>query len=185
MAQDSQTAAGISDAAVKEKTGHSWPEWYEILDAAGAGSLSHREIVALVSERGVGPWWRQMVAVGYEQARGLRVKNQSCAGNYQVSASKTIGASVDAVFDAWNDPERRAAWLPPAEITIRKATPGKGLRVRWSDGSTIDVRLYPKGDAKCQCTAEHTGLPDEAAVEAQRAYWTEALAALKSSLEVD
>jgi len=41
-----------------------------ILDKAGAKKMDHKQIVAYLSEQHqVGPWWQQMVTVGYEQAR--------------------------------------------------------------------------------------------------------------------
>jgi len=57
----------MSDEAVRSKTGKTWPEWYEILDKAGARELDHKEIVALTQHHGVGSWWGQMVTVTYEQ----------------------------------------------------------------------------------------------------------------------
>ena len=82
-------AAGVSDAAVQAKTGKGWQEWFALLDAAGARQMSHKEIAArLYDQLGCPDWWSQMVAVGYEQERGLREKHQTPAG-YQVSASKT------------------------------------------------------------------------------------------------
>ena len=51
----------MSDAAVQSKTGKTWPEWFKVLDAAGARKMSHQQIVAVLSKQhGVGPWWQQM-----------------------------------------------------------------------------------------------------------------------------
>jgi 3-methyladenine DNA glycosylase/8-oxoguanine DNA glycosylase len=83
----------MSDEAVESKTGKTWSGWFKHLDAAGAKKMSHQEIVAHLSEKhGVGPWWQQMVAVTYEQARGLRDKHQKPEG-YEISVSRTIDAS--------------------------------------------------------------------------------------------
>ena len=63
----------MSDAAVKSKTGKTWAEWFTLLDKAGGKKLDHKALVAHLDKRHrVDPWWRQMVAVSYEQARGLR-----------------------------------------------------------------------------------------------------------------
>ena len=62
-------SAGISSEAVEKATGRSWPQWIASLNAAGAKSMEHKAIAEMVSEKfGVGPWWCQMVTVGYEQA---------------------------------------------------------------------------------------------------------------------
>jgi hypothetical protein len=183
---ESPDASGrsMSDEAVRAKTGHDWAEWFAILDAAGGQKMTHREIVAVVSgKHGVGSWWRQMVAVQYEQARGLRVKNQSCAGDFQVSVSKTIAAPAEQVFEAWNDPALREQWLPGARMTVRKASSPKSLRVTWHEGGNLDVYLYPKGEGKCSCTADHNKLGSGEEVDRLRAFWAEALARLKTFVE--
>ncbi len=182
----STTSSGtIGDEAVAAKTGKSWSEWFALLDGAGAHGKTHKEIVGIVSGQfGVGPWWQQMVAVRYEQERGLRVRNQSCAGDHQVSVSKTLAASADRIFEEWNDPARREAWLPGAELTVRKA-PGKSLRITWHDGGNLDVNLYPKGEARCQCTADHNKLSAVEDVDRMRAYWSAALDRLKARIAAE
>lgn len=62
-----------SDAAVRVRTGKTWPEWFAFLDAAGAENMTHQQIIAyLIDEHEISSWWQQMVALTYEQARGLR-----------------------------------------------------------------------------------------------------------------
>jgi len=53
------------------KTGRTWSEWVELLDAMGATSMAHRDVArALHRDHDVPGWWAQMVTVGYElQAR--------------------------------------------------------------------------------------------------------------------
>jgi uncharacterized protein YndB with AHSA1/START domain len=173
----------MSDEAVRTKTGKSWDEWFAILDAAGAQTLGHKEIVALLSgQHEVGPWWRQMVTVTYEQARGMREKHQTASG-YTANASRTIGVPVDRLFEAWSDAKLRNRWLPDAELTIRKATPGKSLRISWGDGSNVDVGLIPKGESKSQIAVEHAKLPDAEAVTRAKGYWKQALDRLQQVLE--
>jgi uncharacterized protein YndB with AHSA1/START domain len=172
----------MSDEAVRAKTGKSWDEWLSILDAAGARSMGHKEIVALVSQHGVGPWWRQMVTVTYEQARGMREKHQTASG-YTANASRTIGVPVDRLFEAWSDAALRGRWLPDADLTIRKATPGKSLRISWGDGSNVDVGLTAKGESKSQVAVEHAKLPDAEAVAWAKGYWKQALDRLQAMVE--
>ncbi|MFL6261803.1 MAG: hypothetical protein ACJ76Y_19060 [Thermoanaerobaculia bacterium] len=172
----------MSDEAVRAKTGKTWDEWFAILDAAGAKTLGHKEIVVLVGQHGVGSWWRQMVTVTYEQARGLREKHQTASG-YTANASRTIGVPVDRLFEAWSDAALRRRWLPDAELTIRKATPGKSLRISWGDGSNVDVGLVSKGESKSQIAVEHAKLPDAEAVARAKGYWKQALDRLQQVLE--
>jgi uncharacterized protein YndB with AHSA1/START domain len=173
----------MSDEAVQAKTGRTWPEWFAILDAAGAQQMAHQQIVAyLHAEQGVGPWWQQMITVTYEQARGLRAKHQTPDG-YQIGASKTIAAPAAALYEAWIDAGRRRTWLPDAPLEISKATPAKSIRGAWGEGGRLDVQFYPKGDAKTQITIQHNKLADAEAGQRMKAYWAEALERLRALMD--
>ncbi len=177
------TAPRMSDAAVKAKTGKTWPEWFKILDKAGGKKMSHQEIVAVLSQQhGVGPWWQQMVTVTYEQARGLRAKHEK-PGGYQISVSRTVAASISKVYKAWHDEKTRQLWLP-ASITIRKATANKSMRITWTDGKTsVEVGFYPKGAGKSQVAVQHSKLPDAKTAARMKTYWAKALDRLKALVE--
>lgn len=173
----------MSDEAVESKTGKTWGRWFKHLDAAGAKKMSHQEIVAhLVERHSVGPWWQQMVAVTYEQARGLRDKHQKPEG-YEISVSRTIAAPLGKAFKAWTDERIRKQWLP-ASLTIRKATANKSLRITWDDGETsLAVAFVPKGAGKSQVVAQHSKLPDAKGAANMKKFWSQALDRLKEVLE--
>jgi uncharacterized protein YndB with AHSA1/START domain len=177
-------APSMSDAAVRAKTGKTWPEWFAILDKAGAAKLSHKEIVAhLVEQHHVGPWWQQMVTVTYEQARGLRAKHEKLGG-FEISVSKTLNVPAAAAFTAWQDKRRRARWLPDPAVTIRKATPNKSMRLTWVDGQgSVDVNFYSKGEGKTQVSVQHGKLADAKEAASKKVYWSKALGGLKDLLE--
>lgn len=97
------SSEGISDEALTTATGHTWAEWFEILDGQGAAGAPahdgrprtpawpHPQIARwLHDERGVDAWWCQGITVGYEQARGMRQPGQRADGTFEVSASKTL-----------------------------------------------------------------------------------------------
>ena len=64
-------------ASVKEKTGKSWEEWFSFLDKGNCSKMNHKEIVAyIMSKNPIDSWWCQMVTVGYEKHKGLRVDYQ-------------------------------------------------------------------------------------------------------------
>ena len=172
----------ISDDAVHAKTGKNWDQWFAYLDKKGAADLDHRAIVAILADS-VAPWWRQMVAVTYEQARGLRAKHQKPAG-FEISASKTIDAPVSALAKAWTDGRLRKRWLPEP-VEIRTATPDKSVRVKWTkDETPISVSLYAKGRTRSQITVQHGRLKSAAAGTRMQKYWRERLTDLKQMLEV-
>ena len=176
--------AGISSDAVRAKTGKGWDEWFAVLDKAGASAWSHKDIaIYLHDKQGVPSWWSQMVTVGYEQARGLRVKHQKCDGEYSASASKTLPVPIAALFTAWHDPKTRAKWLPEGKaLTVRKATENKSLRITWPDGTNVDVNLWVKGDAKSQVAIEHGKLAGTDDVPRVKEFWAAALAKLEALL---
>jgi uncharacterized protein YndB with AHSA1/START domain len=175
--------AMMSDDAVKAKTGKTWAEWFKILDAAGAKKLDHKGIVAILSgQHGLGSWWRQMVTVGYERERGLRVVHQNARG-FSASASKTIAVPVMKLFDAWNDEKIRRRWLPKSDFEIRKATPGKSMRITWIEGKTnVDVGFFSKGKDKSQVAVQHDKLADAKAVARMKKFWSKALLTLQETL---
>ena len=174
---------GISSAAVKKATGQSWAEWLKVLDRAGARKLPHREIAQLLARKHrLADWWSQMVTVGYEQARGLRVKHAKSDG-FEITVTKTMGAPVDRAFAAWKDPALREQWLPRTPLTIRKATPHKSIRIRWADDTSVGVNFWPKGPLKCSVVPQHGKLTTPEAAEKMKAYWTGKLEALCAFLE--
>jgi uncharacterized protein YndB with AHSA1/START domain len=183
MKRPTEKLNGISSVAVKKATGKTWREWCTLLDKAGAKKKSHKEIAELLSARNkVAAWWAQMVAVGYEQSRGLRAKHQKPAG-FEVSVTRTIAAPVARAFEAWKDAALREQWLPRTPLTVRKSTPHKSIRITWTDGTSVGVNFWPKGALKCQVVPQHSKLPDADSAERMKDFWTEKLEALRSYLE--
>jgi len=165
-------AAGISDEAVRKATGKDWKEWFTLLDKAGAREIDHEGIVAVLGEKGAGPWWQQMVTVAYERERGLREKYQK-AGGFSAGASKTIGAPLAKVYRAF---QARVKKEPGVEI--RRATPEKSMRLTWKDGTSVSVYFGAKGEAKCQIAIEHEKLEGQKGVAQRKKYWRDFLASL-------
>ena len=177
-------APRMSDAAVKEKTGKTWKEWFAILDKAGARKLSHQEIVKyLHTKQGVGPWWQQMMTVTYEEARGLRERYQKPAG-YQISVSRTVKAPLPKLYKAFAGEKARKGWLAENGLVVRTATTDKSMRVTWSDRkSSLEISFLPKGDGKSQVVVQHSKLPDAKASAKMKKYWGAALDRLREALE--
>ncbi len=176
--------AGLSSDAVKAKTGRGWTDWLKILDQAGAKKMKHPEMATYLHEKlGLSGWWAQMVTVGYEQARGLRVAHQTLKG-FEISRSKTIAVPTKMLFDAFKNDKTRFRWLPEKGVSIRKATPYKSMRVTWPDGKTLlSVNFYPKGEGKSQIVVQHLKLASAKEAKQKQSYWSKALDKLKNLLE--
>lgn len=160
--------AGMSDAAVKKATGRSWDEWVKRLDAAGAMSKPHREIVKIVD---AGNWWSQMVTVGYERIRGLRDKGQRRGGGYEAGKSRTFNVAVKKLYDAF-------VKSVPSNATVKSATPNKRVRLSWDDGTIVEAIFMSKAPAKSAVAVTHQKLPDKASVEKMKVLWGDRLATL-------
>jgi hypothetical protein len=176
--------ARLSDESVKKATGSDWSRWVEILDNAGGQKMSHQELVAdLRQQHNTPSWWTQMLAVGYERIRGLRASGQQRSGDWSLSKSKTIAAPLAKLYAAFSNARRRALWLTGAKITVRGATPDKSMRLRWEDGSPIDVGFLAKGAGKSQVAIEHRKLASKEEADRLRAFWGERLEALAAMMK--
>ena len=207
LPQDAVASPGMSDAALRRKTGRGWEEWLALIDAWGGTSRTHSEIASwLMSEHQMEGWWAQSVTVGYERARGMRAMGQLVDG-FSATASKTVNVPLERLYDAVADGRRRARWLPNAPFAVSSATPRRSVRGAWEDETTtvasngssegsatrgakraprasrVSIELSAKGDDKSQLQVQHTRLRDATAAEALKTFWRERLAELKRVLE--
>lgn len=182
-APDLAALAGMSDDAVRAKTGRTWAQWVSLLDAEGAAERPHREIADLVHERFEVPgWWAQTVTVGYERIRGLREIGQRRGGSYEASKSKTLPVPLAELYGAFSTARARERWLPGVELKVRKATPEKSMRITWADGSSVELYFTAKGEKKSSVAIQHRKLATKSEAAKMREYWGERLGALTEVL---
>ncbi len=171
--------AGMSDAAVKAKTGCTWERWVKALDHHGAREMSHRDIAALVRTKyKVGSWWSQTVTVGYERISGRRERGQRVDGTYEASKSRTYAVPVAELFEAWADDGARRTWLDEPGVRVTAVKTNKSARLRWSDGRIVSVWLTPKSAGRSTVAVQHDKLPDRETANRLKQYWGERLDAL-------
>jgi hypothetical protein len=183
-APDYAALARLSDASVKKATGCDWSKWVFVLDKAGGKEMSHPQLVAHIREKYKTPgWWTQMVAVGYERIRGLRAHGQKRSGEWSLTKSKTIAVPLAKLYAAWSNARQRAKWLPGVKLTIRTATVNKSMRIRWEDGSAVDIGFFARGEAKSQVALEHRKHATKADADRMRIFWSERLDALAAMLK--
>lgn len=185
MAAKGQAAKPVpSDEGIRAKTGKGWDEWFAALDRAGAASLDHKAITAILHDKmKVGLWWGQMIAVSYERARGIRAMNQKCDGQFAVSVSKTLPVDLSTLYAAVADERARAKWFPKGPLKVSSQTKDKYFRGAWGkDGARLEIGFYAKGDGKAQIALQVNKLANAEAVEAERALWKKAMEKLASSL---
>ena len=174
---------GMSDEAVRAKTGRTWKQWVRELDAMDAISMPHREIARRVHDSyEISGWWSQMVTVGYERIRGVREIGQRLDRTFEASKSKTFPAPVSRLYRAFAGKADRERWLPGVEIEIRTSVRDKSMRITWPDGTSVHAYFVAKGPRKSQLSIQHVGLADRQDAAARKAYWAERLAALEGIL---
>jgi len=182
---DHAALAGMSDDAVRERTGRTWSEWTAVLDAIDAASKPHGEIARHLHEaHGVPGWWSQMVTVGYERIRGLREVGQRRSGSYEASKSKTFAVPLGRLYDACADARQRSRWLGGAKPVLRTARPEKSVRLTWEDGTSVELYFTAKGEERSQVAIQHRKLPSKVEATRLKQYWAERLAALGELLPV-
>lgn len=187
----------VSNEAVRRATGRDWSGWEQLLDSEGADQLSHKEIVALLrdGDHVESEWWMQMVTVGYEKMKGLRVLGQTKDTGFQVGVSRTIPMSREVAWRWIYSPEGMETWLGEGgsfplkkgqQYRLADESTGevrvvseRHIRITfhpesWPRPSTIQVRVEPKGE-KTVVSFHEEHLPDESAREERRAHFKAAL----------
>jgi uncharacterized protein YndB with AHSA1/START domain len=194
----------IAPESLREATGRDWDGWLATLDAVGAMDWGHGDIVAYLGrEHGdaTTSWWRQSIAVGYEQARGRRVVGETRETGFQLGVQRTVAASLE---DTWSVlVSRMELWLGEGTVAleegeqyevagasgeIRVVRPRERLRLTWQADAwpgpaTLQLTLAESASGKTTIQAHLERLPDAEAREAMRARWRQALARLASALE--
>jgi hypothetical protein len=178
--------AGMTDAAIRAKTGCDWKAWVEALDYAGVADWSHRAIAEHVRTKfGIGPWWSQAVTVGYERIKGLREIGQRRGESdrtFEANKSRTYAVPVARLYRAWADARLRKRWLAETGLTVRQSTPERSLRITWNDGSSVELWFLSKGAGKSTVQVQHRKLASKAAADERKAYWSERLEALSEEM---
>lgn len=175
----------MSTDAVARRTGKTWDDWFEVLDTAGAQTLDQRGIIAILAQKhGIGPWWQQMIAVGYESLRSKSEK-AAVADGFQINSNCTLDAPVTRVFKLWNDPGERARWLSDERFVVRGATTDKVIRARWGKGNSHVAVSFSEKSGKTEVNVEHHQIESRSAADQMKTYWSKKLGLLDEALAND
>jgi hypothetical protein len=179
--------SGLSDKSLVKRTGNNLEAWGKILDKAGAKKekWKHQQVTEFLDAYPeLGPWWGQMLAVSYEQSRGLREKFQKCDGEFAASGSRTLNVPIAKLYSAFSDAKQRKAWLPGTDMEIATETKNKSIRAKWDGGtSRVSINFYAKGAAKAQVAVDHMKLVSSKDSATQKQFWFDALTRLESYLK--
>ena len=170
----------LTDEAILEATGRGWNEWVEVLDSTGARDQEHGWIAKKVHELGVGDWWAQSVAVGYERITGLRLPNQGRDGMFTAGKSKTIQVSETELRSMLLNESDRSDLFGGLESELRSRPDAKSLRFGLDEGIVM-FSVTDKGDGRSAVTVTHEKLADPDQVEFWKKFWEEWLTVLDES----
>jgi hypothetical protein len=188
----------VSDDKVRERTGHGLDHWFAVLDRFGGVEKGHTASARHLFEAHKVPgWYAQGITVAYERARGVRVLNQRCDGEYEVSVSKVLPAGTAEAIQALTDTRVRRRWTEGVDPQLTRALfasldgpASRGVVVR-ADGlgrhrykwgsTTVQLYLVPKAGGKLSLVATNSKLADGSMVEERRAMWRTTLDALARS----
>ena len=144
------SCSGLRELGVKEQPRKllRTVEGLTIRELPGAAKWPHKEIASFLHDQDCGDWWSQMVAVGYEQARGLRVKHQTADGFTAPDVFTTVPACVGVTVICTTTPVP-GAMLPSAQTTV---LPGEqlpcvvviGPRIRPTTNSAMNTIIVTK-----------------------------------------
>lgn len=193
-----ESVVRVSAKSLSKGTGRDWSEWRSLLDKSGAPLWERREIVAFLAEKHrLSPWWRQVVASGYEVLIGRRIEGRNQKGEYALSASKTMKGSRTAVWKLLSSPAGAAVWLAPmSDFKLRKGfvyeredgvfgevrtlKAPERFRLTWQDtdwekASVVQMMLLPRPNGKCVLVFDHQKLREARSRDRLRAYWRDVL----------
>ena len=177
--------AGMSDDAVKAKTGRTWAQWVTALDDAGAWTWTHRDIAKHVNATydEVSAWWAQTVTVGYERIRGLREVGQRRGGSFDANKSRTYAVDVSTLYRMFSDARRRKRWLGDGLVKIRTSKVDTSMRLDWEGGTRVSLTFLEKGPGKSSVQVQHSLLKSKSDVDATKQAWHARLDALRDALK--
>lgn len=176
-----------SDQAVMKATGKVWDEWLSLLEQQNLSKLSHKEIAAkLVEDHDIGFWWAQTITIEYERMIGRREVGQSCEGDFQAGASKTLAGTMDAVFTAWQNFMKDKGSLNTMpykeQPTTTKTDKWRYWRVLLANDSKANINIHQKAPAKVGFGVNHEKLNTAEEVAEWKAFWKECLKEFQATL---
>jgi uncharacterized protein YndB with AHSA1/START domain len=88
---------------------------------------------------------------------------------------------VAKLFKAFTTARTRAKWLPD-KVTVRSTNENSRIRFVMADDTSVEAYFTAKGDKKSAVAIAHQKLPDKAAADRIKTWWTERFDALSEIL---
>jgi hypothetical protein len=170
----------VNDESIRKATDRGWDEWCDLIDAWPGNRDGHTAIAKFIHEElGLGGWWGQGVAVGYERITGLRLPHQMADGTFTASKSRTVDIDVEALREMLLSDEARVDLFASVQTELRSKHTAKVLKISVGPGVAafyVDVAK----DGRTKLTIAHEKLPTFDSVEEWKFYWSEWLDAIEA-----
>ncbi|WP_404403930.1 hypothetical protein [Pelagibacterium halotolerans] len=166
-----------------EKTGRSWEQWLAFLGEIGAADLPHRKIAGRIVATGdANGWWAQSVTVAFEQHIGRRVPGQRSDGAFEVSVTRAVPGTMDAVLNQWKQAMNGRTAFGGVGITegpnLSASEKWRYWRCALEDGTRVSVTINQKTPDKAGLAVTHEKLASEVEKERWRAFWKDVVISL-------
>ncbi len=195
-----ETLNRVSSKSALKNTGKTWDQWVSLLDAAGARSWSHKELVLYLKKKKLSPWWQQGVAGAYSVAIGKKIEGRNAKGELSVTATKSFSIDSKKMWALLCSKQGQEIWLQPLSPMQIKVgaffetkdgffgeirTMKKGLRLRlswkdpeWSKPTYLQVFVVPRPDNKCLVAFTHEKIKEPKVEALLRRRWKQATSSL-------
>ncbi|GGM91754.1 hypothetical protein GCM10010967_25990 [Dyadobacter beijingensis] len=194
--------AKLSAKTLRDKTGKDWDEWILWLDMRESEESTHKEIVASLADDVESAWYRQKIALGYREVKGLREPGEVGSG-YEIGVTKTFPIPLRKAWEVMSSEEGLSIWL--GDLTKGRISQGVSFKTKhgisgtvnvleanshfrmawkpanWRNSSTLQVRVIgskAKSSNKSVISFHHEQLPRAADRAAMKKYWEEKLSQL-------
>lgn len=184
----------ITSASVLKHTNKNWDQWIQILNKAGAATLTHKEIVShLKTKYKLSAWWQQLVTSCYEIHIGRKIPGQNSKGLYQTTVTKVFYIEQKKLWKLITSELGISIWLKPlspVKILIKNQFECEGgifgefrtmlapKRIRftwqdsdWSKSTTVQIYLFPQGKNKTGIAFMHEKLKDLRTKKQMHDHW--------------
>jgi len=191
----------INEEACREATGRTKSEWFAALKAKPELTGKRRETISwLYEQMNKNLWWATTVWVDLQGSNGVVLKDGKPDG-YNICSTKTISASVETVFAAFQDGSLESWFGDSARIDNEgkisdsngncampvRVRENKDLRYRWqtsgsSDETEVEVMFAEKA-GKTGIILNHNRILTREEADGLRRSWAQAFDRLKSLIE--
>ncbi len=167
---------------VVKATGFKREDWFRLLDARKAQSLSTPEIIEwLQTNTKLDAWWSESIAVAYVEARGIGGLGQTPSGHYSTSISRNFAIELPRLFTVLTDLQ---AWpaQPAARLLARRDN--ERIQVSFEDASRATITFIEQSASEVTVVVSHELIESEHDARQIEKFWNRLLESFAQRLGV-